>query len=255
MVDIYVGENNSRWVVHEKLLCHRSNFFRRIFTGEKGKPSRDKEYSLPDEDNEPFQQFVGWLYSGSIKTPTEENDLTSLFDLYLMGEKWQIKLLLRETLDTVRDFYHKTGTYPGLRRVQYIYANTEQDSPMRHLLVDSVARLLTLANTIPQHWDKALRKNGQLAVDIIKSIQKWHLKSEIVPDAREMDVEELGLKEDDDEDFKQEDQDETQDNYETTQLKEEADGGEKPTVNGETEENSEERTEEKTEERTSEDAQ
>ena len=150
---------------------------------------------LPDEDDEPFKMFVGWLYSGCIKTPTEEKDLTNLFDLYLMGDKWAIKGLVQEVLDSVRDFYHRTETYPGLRRVQYIYANTEQDSPMRHLLVNSVARYLTLAETIPQHWDKALRKNGQLAVDIIKCIQEWHLKSDYVPDAREMSVDKLKVDE------------------------------------------------------------
>ena len=56
---------------------------------------------------------------------------------------------------------------------------------MRHMLVHAVARLMVLEKGIPAHWDKALRKNGQLAVDIIRAIQDWRLEDELIPDARE----------------------------------------------------------------------
>lgn len=175
MVALYVGEKKTHWMIHKELLCYRSSFFRKAFQEDGKEESQSKTMNLPDEDDEPFNQFVGWLYSGCVKVPSEESDLTPIFDLYLMGEKWEIEGLQDETLETVRDFYHRNETYPGLRRVQYIYANTQADSPMRHLLVASVARYLALGEQIPQHWDKALRKNGQLAVDIIKHVQEWHL--------------------------------------------------------------------------------
>ena len=56
---------------------------------------------------------------------------------------------------------------------------------MREMMVASVARYLTLSESIPPHWDRALRKNGQLAVDIIRAIQEWHLEGRSVPDARD----------------------------------------------------------------------
>src|SRR5256885_15748799 len=93
--------------------------------------------------------------------------------------------LASDVVDTVRDFYHQTSTYPGLRRVQYIYSNTSEDNIMREMMVSSIARYLTLSDTIPNHWANALRKNGQLAVDIIRAIQEWHLESRSVPDARD----------------------------------------------------------------------
>ena len=60
---------------------------------------------------------------------------------------------------------------------------------MREMMVGSVARYLTLSDAIPIHWERALKKNGQLAVDIIRSIQEWHLESMTVPDARDGSVE------------------------------------------------------------------
>lgn len=56
---------------------------------------------------------------------------------------------------------------------------------MRKLLVGSVARMLALSDSMPAHWDKALRKNGQLAVDIILAIQAWRIEEASVPDPRE----------------------------------------------------------------------
>jgi len=183
MVDIYVGPENTHWILHEKLLCHRSKFFRNIFYNKKG--TKNSAYGLPDEEDEPFKIFVGWLYAEALPPPTEEKDLAPLFDLYLMAEKWEIRQLVIDCLEVVRTWYHESDTWPGLRRVQYIYANTEPESPMRQLLVSCVARMLVVGgDNMPGHWEKALRKNGQLAVDIIMCVQRWHITPDSVPDSR-----------------------------------------------------------------------
>lgn len=198
MVDIYVGPENTHWILHEKLLCTKSKFFSKIFwdpasnrfsknrkAGNNSNHESNKSFGLPEEDEEPFKLFVGWLYSAHVPVPEEEKDLGNLFDLYLMGEKWAIAGLIKDVLDTVRTYYRRTNTYPGLRRVQYIYSNTDASSPMRQLLVGCVARMLVLGDGMPPHWGKALRKNGQLAVDIIMAVQQWKIDPESVPDARE----------------------------------------------------------------------
>ncbi|KAF2443862.1 hypothetical protein P171DRAFT_433028 [Karstenula rhodostoma CBS 690.94] len=190
MVDIYVGPENTHWILHEKLLCHHSPFFRSIFYA---KGSTTTSFGLPDEEDAPFKTLVGWLYSSSLPVPREESDLTMLLDLYLMAEKFRIPGLIADVLQVVREWYKFSDSYPGLRRVQYVYANTEDGSPMRHMLVHSVARMVVLEQGIPSHWDKALKKNGQLAVDILKAIQNWRLDEASIPDARDdpADAEEL----------------------------------------------------------------
>ncbi|KAK4505908.1 hypothetical protein PRZ48_003873 [Zasmidium cellare] len=204
MVDIYVGPSNTHWVLHEKLLCYRSRFFRNIFFNKSG-DRKNRFFGLPDEDDDPFRLFVGWLYSERLPPPKQEEDLSPLLDMYLMAEKWEIKRLIVEVLDVVRNWYHETDTWPSLRRVQYIYSNTAAESPMRQLLVSCVARMLALGQGVPQHWQNALTKNGQLAVDIILNVQKWKIEKEKIPDAREENVvgfaeeaQEKGLKMEDD---------------------------------------------------------
>lgn len=193
MVDIYVGPENTHWILHEKLLCHRSRFFRDIFYNKKGR--KNTAYGLPDEEDAPFRYFVGWLYADSLPVIKEEKELAPMFDLYLMGEKWEIRNLIVEVLEAVRRWYHDTDTWPGLRRVQYIYANTAPESPMRQLLVSCVARMLVTGGAgvggMPPHWEKALRNNGALATDIILCVQRWHIEPDSVPDEREGSV--LGI--------------------------------------------------------------
>ncbi|KAK5088120.1 hypothetical protein LTR05_002337 [Lithohypha guttulata] len=190
MVNIYVGSENTHWYIHERLLCYYSPFFSEIFYAddknpEKRKAQRTKAYGLQDEDDLAFEMLVGWLYSRSIRVPKEEKDVGPLLDLYLLADKLRIGKLNTELVEAVSDFYYQSRTYPSLRRVQHIYANTDDDNEMREMMVGAVAKLLTTSDKIPAHWAAALQRNGQLAVDIIRSIQQWRLEEKTIPDARD----------------------------------------------------------------------
>ena len=166
MVDIYVGQENTHWVLHEKLLCYRSKFFRKNLVSRSGR--RNEAFGLPEEEDHPFRLFVAWLYADVVPPAKEEKDLGALLDLYLMGEKWEITKLKLDVMETVRAWYADTDSWPGLRRVQYIYANTAPDSPMRELMIACAARMFVIGEGMPEHWEKALRRDGQqLAVGII----------------------------------------------------------------------------------------
>jgi len=189
LVDIYVGQESTHWTLHERLLTYHSPFFASIFYGddkkEEAKRRGNKSYGLPDEDDYPFELLVGWLYSKSIRAPETEKDIGPLLELYLISEKFEMKKLGLAVVDLVREFYHNTSTYPGLRRVQYIYNETDEDNEMREMMVSSIARQLTTSDKIPAHWASALKRNGQLGVDIIRSIQQWHIEERSIPDVRE----------------------------------------------------------------------
>jgi hypothetical protein len=189
LVDIYVGQESTHWSLHERLLTYHSPFFASILYSddktEEKKSRGNKSYGLPDEDDYPFELLVGWLYAKSIRPPKTEKDIGPLLELYLLSEKFEIEKLSHEVVEVVREFYHTTSTYPGLRRVQYIYSETDEDNEMREMMVSSIARQLTTADKIPAHWATALKRNGQLAVDIIRAIQQWHIEERSIPDVRD----------------------------------------------------------------------
>ena len=189
MVDIYVGQESTHWTIHERLLTYHSPFFSSIFYADDKKEEKksrgNKSYGLPDEDDYPFELMVGWLYAKSIRPPKDEKEIGPLLELYLLSEKFEMKKLSLDVVDVVREFYHSTSTYPGLRRVQFIYSETDEDNEMREMMVSSIARQLTTGDKIPVHWAQALKRNGQLAVDIIRSIQQWNIEERSIPDVRD----------------------------------------------------------------------
>lgn len=190
MVSIYVGPENTHWYIHERLLCYYSPFFSDIFYAEdknpeQAKAQRNKAYGIPDQEDLAFEMLVGWLYSRDIKVPSEEKDLGPLLDLYLLSEKLRMERLSHDLVEAISHFYFQSRSYPSLRRVQHIYANTDQDNEMREMMVGAVAKLLTTSEKIPAHWASALQRNGQLAVDIIRSIQQWKIEEKSIPDARD----------------------------------------------------------------------
>jgi hypothetical protein len=181
MVDLYVGPDHTHWVLHEKLLCARSQTFKQVFAGKRS----SKALLLPDEEPEPFALLVAWLYSGRIPSPTHEDELGALLELHLMAERWSMPALARAVLDVMRDFYRRTDSVPSLRRLQFVYANADvEDSALRQLMVASVARMLVLGERVPLHWERALSRDGPMAVDIIRAVQAWRLEPGSVPDVR-----------------------------------------------------------------------
>lgn len=184
-MNIYIGPENTHWILHERLLCYHSPFFARIFYSKDSSSSSSKNYGFPDADDAPFELFVGWLYSRALRGPSTERDTGALLDLYFLSQTLEIQPLGLDVIECLRGFYHTHSTYPSLRRVQYVYANTETDNELREMMVGSVARFLALGDAIPKHWEHALKQNGQLSVDIIRSIQRWHLDEQRVPDVRD----------------------------------------------------------------------
>lgn len=184
-----MGPESTHWPLHERLLTYHSPFFASIFYKDDGEASTkkggNKSYGLPDQDEYPFELLVGWLYSKAIRRPESEKEIGPLLDLYLMADKFEMSKLCHDVVENVRDWYYSSGTYPGLRRVQFIYAETDEDNEMREMMVSSIARQLTTADKIPAHWASALQRNGQLAVDIIRAIQAWHIDQRSIPDIRD----------------------------------------------------------------------
>jgi hypothetical protein len=184
MVDIYIGPSAAHWVLHSKLLSARSAHFRRAISTA-SKTAGSTTIRLPDDDEAPFALLVGWLYSGRIPAPAHESDVGALLELHLMGERWGMPRLACAALGAVRAFYRRTDSFPSLRRVQYACACSAEDSELRRLMVGSMARMLVLGEgEVPAHWERALRRDGPMAFDVIRAVREWGLEAESVPDVR-----------------------------------------------------------------------
>lgn len=148
--------------------------------------------SLPDTDAQAFDLFVRWLYASSLPAARSEDSIGALLDAYFLAQTLQLPGLTSSVLEQIRAWYDASDTVPALRRLQYVYENTPVEDPLRALVLGAVARYLVVgipaANStktgFPPHWDKALRRDGRLAVDLLIECQRWRLEEASVPDVR-----------------------------------------------------------------------
>lgn len=148
--------------------------------------------SLPDTDAQAFDLFVRWLYASSLPAARTEDSIGALLDAYFLAQTLQLPGLTSSVLEQIRAWYDASDTVPALRRLQYVYENTPVEDPLRALVLGAVARHLVVAipavnptkTGFPAHWDKALRRDGRLAVDLLIECQRWRLEEASVPDVR-----------------------------------------------------------------------
>ncbi|PVH96593.1 hypothetical protein DM02DRAFT_569316, partial [Periconia macrospinosa] len=85
------------FLVHEEIICERSEFFRRAMNGNWAE-STDRIVKLPEDRVEIFETYLNLIYTGKIPTelhavpPTLDQMLSEyecLFRLYILAEKLQ----------------------------------------------------------------------------------------------------------------------------------------------------------------------
>ncbi|KAE9371940.1 hypothetical protein N431DRAFT_340136 [Stipitochalara longipes BDJ] len=140
MVTITVGPQKELWLLHEGVVCDRSEYFKKAFTG--GYMETDKkELHLAEEDPTMFGHFVDWLYGKGLychKDHTNPSDITfqhvrEWLDLYIFAEKIALKTLADEALAQYN--FCAEGTLPCTKEILLVYQNTLAQSPLRKSVV------------------------------------------------------------------------------------------------------------------------
>ena len=148
MITLEVGNEKAKFLVHKIALCAASDVFEAACKPEWLKESNIIE--LPVDDPDAIHALINWIYSDEIWFPEEprgctfedplNNALASPFGffatLYILAEKYQIAQLRNDAVDAIIE-YNKYTDLP-ISLVSYVYANTTEDSTIRHLLLDLV---------------------------------------------------------------------------------------------------------------------
>ena len=136
------------------------------------KESKDQVVELPDDDPVAFSHFQLWLYTGNIIESHEcPKDITwkVLISLYLFGDVRGIPKLQNEAIDLFIDKNAAMSQVPG-DRLNLIYENTLDGSPLRKLMVDLFTFNTILTN---DYWFNEQRKAlypQQFLIDLVKSL-------------------------------------------------------------------------------------
>jgi hypothetical protein len=150
---ILVGEDQKRFVVHEHLLTHHSEFFRAALIGN-FKEAKDKVVRLEDIDPFIFECFVHWLYYQRFPDASKNDDeelvkawgteeasttlATSLIKLYILADQCMVPRLKRAALDLAYHLFHMSasGGLPDDEHAKCAFNHLQSEDPLCQLLVD-----------------------------------------------------------------------------------------------------------------------
>ncbi|THY23817.1 hypothetical protein D6D00_05888 [Aureobasidium pullulans] len=170
MATIIVGSQKKKFGVHQALICDRSQYFNKAFTGS-FQEAETGIVELKDVSPVLFQIFVGWLYydkliytvldesssvaedfeslETSIKIDPEGPDAVGedpstwpyhmIIELYMFADRFDVKALRIVTLDVFIDSTLTNQLIMLVSSYEYIWAHTHASSPLRKFVVHELA--------------------------------------------------------------------------------------------------------------------
>jgi hypothetical protein len=144
MVKIYVGSKKQKWVVHQNVLCEKSQWFKRVFTCELFKSAHTKEIHLEKVNPKTFEHFIDWSYGNiSLCDESHENpaDVTfdhvkELLELYIFADGISLEALSTDAF--VQYQACSEWTLPCAEEIELIYENTLEGSLLREHAVNTL---------------------------------------------------------------------------------------------------------------------
>jgi hypothetical protein len=180
LLDIYIGPEQRRWSLHERLLCYHSSFFDEGFTlnGEH-KRIKDGELYMPDQDPAAFELLIKWLYQGKIEDVSwKPKDVKwdyafTCQKLYLLSEVIGLTELKNRAIDEFRKGCNEARLVPGGEEMEPIYAKTAAGSPFRKLVSKIAARQIMDPDTRRDAniYRSCFEAHPDFAVDVINEIR------------------------------------------------------------------------------------
>jgi hypothetical protein len=149
---VLVEESEERFVVHESLLTHHSEVFRRELSGTSRK-AEDKMVKVFDTEPYIFECFVHWLYYQRFPDISKGDDeelaqiwgtlggdhkiMENLIKMYVLGDRFIVPQLQRDTLAHLfRHIDYEDTTTPSISVVTYAFDRLHPNNPLCRFLVD-----------------------------------------------------------------------------------------------------------------------
>ena len=171
---ITVGSTTKKtFKIHKDLLCNVSSFFRAALKGGL-KKACDQSIDLLEDDPDIFERFQLWLYFRELRDASETTKdvkWTVPVQVFLFGEARGIPELQNVAIDLFLDKYvisNEISTAP----INMIYGSTRDDSPLRRLMVDTMAHRADLSQGGWFAEDKRARFPSSFMFDIAIELHK-----------------------------------------------------------------------------------
>ena len=152
MVDIYIGSKRKKWTVHKDLICSKSPFFEKAFSGSFREGINSSIY-LNEDHPCGFELLVHWLYRGHLPevisgkmesggNPLEPSFTFKLVEFFIQAEKFllpdQAKVDALDRMLVIRRMVKVTTKPVRLEMLGRVLEAVPDDSALRTLVLDFV---------------------------------------------------------------------------------------------------------------------
>jgi hypothetical protein len=193
MATILVGPKETKFVVHQALLCEKSQYFTKALTGSFAE-SKTGIVKLEDVSPVVFKIVVSWLYYGkiiytvcddgldvgpsfarfkslseSLAGEADAEDTSTwpkqvLVELYVLSDRLGIKELSNNTIDALNSTLMRSTKSSAISHLEYVSSNTTAQSPLRRLILD---HLTYTSGFGPQSIDYWTAVPHDIAVEVL----------------------------------------------------------------------------------------
>ena len=127
-----VGAEQELFSAHSGLLKFHTKKFGRLVQD----PVQD-EITLATVKLATFESWLGWMYKFG-PSPFANKTLEQLVQAYFLGSDLQSYDFQNDAMDAIRKYYSTIGSWPTPARMQQIFRNTKEGSPMRAFMIDVI---------------------------------------------------------------------------------------------------------------------
>ena len=139
-LNIRVGKDEQKFMVHECLLCPRSKFFQNAVKTEWALD--DQIIKLPEDKPSVFEAYLTVLYTSKVPVigaTKDENQYPRLIDLYILADKLIDIRTKNVVVQAMMSRKKEDHLKPSATSVAKLYGGTPVSSPARRLFVDIYA--------------------------------------------------------------------------------------------------------------------
>jgi BTB/POZ domain len=133
MIEVVVGEEAAKWLLHEKILVAGSTFFKAAINS-RFKEGSERRITLAADESLVFQLFVQYLYTKAFQT----SSMRLLLKAYVLGDKLGAPEFQAHALDKIFGINYSQCRFTA-EQVLWVFENTLPQCGLRKLTADTVA--------------------------------------------------------------------------------------------------------------------
>ncbi|KAK5166987.1 uncharacterized protein LTR77_007716 [Saxophila tyrrhenica] len=161
-IEVLVGTEQARFVVHKHIICERSTFFHSACSQRWMEEKRAIE--LVDDDPNTFNTYLKLVYGGGLRAIDPQKPFLEYIRLYSMADRFGDLDAANAAIDGIIQFSDQEHQVPNRGLVRLAMLSSSAHSPLQRLMIDFYVREISEVSIDNLEEDNVLPKEFLAAV-------------------------------------------------------------------------------------------